>query len=167
MTENQFRLGFTEISQLQLVRLFSTSLQTGIIQSQSLGNHQKRAWNPGFWYFTSSGGLHTPENVPYYHNTVSTHVLGHTRVHSTHFPWLGTVKRAPKCDPAAHKKSRFTTVSPETSLYLSEMSPGGGIPSLPLIWDTPGANQATLWWPGHWNVAETLYYGTHYSKNGT
>ena len=82
-----------------------------------------------FLYFTPFGGLHTPQNVPYYQNTVSMHVLGHTRVHSTHFPWLGTVKRAPKHDPAAPQKSRFTTVSPETSPYQSEMSPSGAIPS--------------------------------------
>ena len=90
----------------------------------------KTPLNPGFSHFMPIGGLHTPKNVPYYQNTVSMHVLGHTRVHSTHFPWLGTVKHAPKCDPMAPKKSRFTTVSPETSPYQSEMSLATAIPSI-------------------------------------
>ena len=33
---------------------------------------------------------------------------------------------------------------------------GTFIPSTPPIWDTPGAKQVILCWPGSWNVAETL-----------
>ena len=109
---------------------FDTTFQSRVIHCQSDPIPQKWPKNAGFWPLTTWKCPSTPKYVPYYHNTVSTHVLGHTRVHSTHFPWLGTVKRAPKHDPAAPQKSRFTTVSPETSPYQSEMPPSGAIPSL-------------------------------------
>ena len=52
-----------------------------------------------------------------YHTTtiqLVLHLVGHSRVHSTNFPLLETVKVAPKRNPSAPKNSRFTTLSPET-----------------------------------------------------